>query len=189
MKEWVVLSLQHQHFQSALKQLKEQYRTDPQKQTDQSTQCLKLLVSAKNSPTTIDELTDVALEKHPVYKEYQRCMGNEIDEDESDDAVNLDSDEESDSDQPAHRPAKKRVPKKCPLTMQAMNEPYETPCGHVFSKAGLLQYLKSNQGKCPTAGCTGKSVTKKSIKPVTEFEQDKAQSQFMEKMFGASQEY
>ena len=83
MKEWVVLSLQHQHFQSALKELKETYRTDPTKKAEEASKMLRELVAAKNTPKNMDDMTDTVLHKHAIYKEYQRMCGHEVeDEDE-----------------------------------------------------------------------------------------------------------
>ena len=103
-----------------------------------------------------------------------------------DDEINLDSDEDED-DAPA-RPKRKRIPKKCPITQMAMEDPYETPCGHIFSKLGLFSMLKKKQViECPQSGCLGKNVRKSTIKMVDAHQQDKAKSQFMETFFGASQ--
>ena len=48
----------------------------------------------------------------------------------------------------------------------AMDNPYVTPCGHIFSKLGLYALLKKKQViECPRLGCRGKNVRKSTIKP------------------------
>ena len=85
-----------------------------------------------------------------------------------DDEINLDSDLEDEDDVhflPA-RATRKRLPKKCPITQMAMDNPYVTPCGHIFSKLGLYCMLKKKQViECPRCGCPGTNVRKSTIKP------------------------
>ena len=70
-----------------------------------------------------------------------------------------------------------------------MVNPYETLCGHIFSKEGLDYFIqKKKTFNCPQAGCKRKNMTKNSIKPVEQHD-DNAKSQFMETFFGSSQQY
>lgn len=49
---------------------------------------------------------------------------------------------------------------RCPITAMLYEEPLRNKvCGHVYSKAGIMQMLRSRQTKCPVAGCRNGVVT------------------------------
>jgi SUMO ligase MMS21 Smc5/6 complex component len=53
----------------------------------------------------------------------------------------------------------------CPITRMDLEEPVKNTCGHVYSKAAILHYLKKQrggQGACPVAGCPAR-VTVQSL--------------------------
>ena len=187
MKEWVVLSKQHEDFEIALKNVRDQFKNKPEMDSLTATKVMRELVSGNNTPSNVGELSDDALKSHSLYHQYRQYVFNEGGAVTEDDEINLDSDDE---DVGPARPKKRRIPVKCPLTMAPMLNPYETPCGHIFSKAGLDQYLKSRKNgqptKCPQAACKQIGVTMKSILPVKDVAEE-AKSQFMESFFGASQ--
>lgn len=49
---------------------------------------------------------------------------------------------------------------KCPITASLYEEPLRNKvCGHVYSKAGIMQMLRARQTNCPVAGCRNRQVT------------------------------
>lgn len=53
---------------------------------------------------------------------------------------------------------------KCPITTMLYEEPVRNKvCGHVYSKAGIMQQLRARQTRCPVAGCRNRQVTKEQL--------------------------
>jgi SUMO ligase MMS21 Smc5/6 complex component len=60
---------------------------------------------------------------------------------------------------------------KCPITTMLYVEPLRNKvCGHVYSKAGIVQLLRSGRAKCPVAGCRNGSVTMSQLEEDVETE-------------------
>jgi hypothetical protein len=181
MKEWVVLNIQQNNFEIALKDLQKKYNNGSETDASKASTMLRELVAAKNTPTNVDDLDETEMKHNEFYQDYQNVV-NDVDHEESDAPVNLDSDDESGGAN--SRPKRIRIPEKCPLTMQPMSNPYTTPCGHIFSKEGLDSWLKSKKNTCPQAACARKGVTKNSIKPVEDsFEKKKSRKFFFCSLF------
>jgi SUMO ligase MMS21 Smc5/6 complex component len=60
---------------------------------------------------------------------------------------------------------------KCPITAMLYEEPLRNKvCGHVYSKAGIMQMLRSHQPKCPVVGCRNGAVTMSQLEEDVETE-------------------
>ena len=148
---------------------------------------------------SVNDLNDADFKRHIIYQEYKRKvrpnMGEEYDDEEME-MVDLEaSDGEDDTGAgPSERPRKrrKRVPKKCLITQKDMKDPYYLePCGHIFSKEGLLAAFKGSKKGCPQAGCANKHAGRKDMVQCEETrdreEEAKLRESFMGSMWTMSQ--
>lgn len=84
----------------------------------------------------------VALEHEQFYREVLTELGEELT------AANNDDDEI----QMMGGASKQTL--KCPLTTGLLEDPVKNSfCGHVYSRAAVMEYIRSHKRRCPVAGC------------------------------------
>ncbi|GAX15536.1 hypothetical protein FisN_6Hh167 [Fistulifera solaris] len=86
----------------------------------------------------------LALEHEPFYREVLTEMGEEL--------AAAAGQNDDDDIQMVGGASKQTL--KCPLTTVLLEDPMKNSfCGHVYSRAAVMEYLNSRQRRCPVAGC------------------------------------
>lgn len=138
-------------FVGALAAVRKQVQTTPE--TDESLDYERIIQDKMQQYSAANAESQVDVRDEKFCRDIRSSLGIK-------DRASKNKDDESDEELEVLRNPVGAQSLKCPITTMLYVEPLRNKvCGHVYSKAGIVQLLRSGKAKCPVAGCRNGSVT------------------------------